>query len=284
MLISHESPISMLETSRSYNDYDYALVHLFKEHNDYYQFFVDSVKMGRHVLLDNSIFELGTAYDPDEFAYWVSRLKPTEYIVPDVLEDTKGTVQSFVEFDSKYGKVLPGKKIGVVQGKTYDEIVECYRFMSAMADKIAISFDYSFYLNEWPMFTDVMKEMGWITEIPKILEGFEFNKWANYALGRVCLMERLFRDRVLDLSKPHHLLGCSVPWEFKLQTFKCIETIDTSNPVVAAILRKPYSLNRGLDEKWSVKLVDFIQSTLDYEQLELALYNTHLFKKLCPTE
>ena len=31
MLISHESPISMLEKSRDYNDYDYALVHLFEE-------------------------------------------------------------------------------------------------------------------------------------------------------------------------------------------------------------------------------------------------------------
>jgi hypothetical protein len=277
----------MLETSHSYNDYDYALVHLFKEHKEYYQFFDNCVKMGRHVLLDNSIFELGTAYDPDEFAYWITRLKPTEYIVPDVLEDTKGTIQSYIDFDNKYGKVLPGKKIGVVQGKTYEEIVECYRFMSAMTDKIAISFDYSFYLNEWTSFAAVREELMWnvngIEFTPKILNGLEFNKWANYALGRVCLMERLFRDRVLDLSKPHHLLGCSVPWEFKLQTFKCIETIDTSNPIVAAILRKPYSLNRGLDEKWSVKLVDFIQSTLDYEQLELALYNTHLFKKLCLT-
>jgi hypothetical protein len=272
----------MLDTSRSYNDYDYALVHLFKEHKDYYDFFVDSVKMGRHVLLDNSIFELGTAYDPDEFAYWITRLKPTEYIVPDVLEDTKGTIESYVNFTEKYGKVLPGKKIGVVQGKTYEEIVECYGFMSAMTDKIAISFDYSFYLNEWPMFTDVAKQMGWITQIPKFLEGIEFNKWTNYALGRVCLIDRLYRDKVLNLSKPHHLLGCSVPWEFKLQTFKCIETIDTSNPIVAAILGKQYSLNRGLDEKWSVKLVDFIQSKLDYDQLELTLYNTHLFRKLCP--
>ena len=100
MLISHESPISMLETSRSYNDYDYALVHLFKEHPEYFNFFVDSLKMGRHVLLDNSIFELGTAYEPDEFAYWVTRLKPTEYIVPDVLENTDETIQSFIKFDN----------------------------------------------------------------------------------------------------------------------------------------------------------------------------------------
>ena len=32
MLVSHESPISMLEASGKYNDYDYALVHLFEKY------------------------------------------------------------------------------------------------------------------------------------------------------------------------------------------------------------------------------------------------------------
>ncbi len=60
--ISHESPLSMLDISRTYNDYDYALVHLFEKHPSYYQFFEDSLRQGRTVLLDNSIFELGTFY------------------------------------------------------------------------------------------------------------------------------------------------------------------------------------------------------------------------------
>ena len=62
MYVSHESPISFLEQSRSYNDYDYALVHLFETHPEYYQFFKDSIKLGRQVLLDNSIFELGESF------------------------------------------------------------------------------------------------------------------------------------------------------------------------------------------------------------------------------
>ena len=45
MYVSHESPISFLEQSRSYNDYDYALVHLFETHPKYYQFFKDSIKL-----------------------------------------------------------------------------------------------------------------------------------------------------------------------------------------------------------------------------------------------
>jgi len=37
------------------------------------------------------------------------------------------------EWNLKY-KDLPGKKIGVVQGKTYSEIVGCYDYMANVAD------------------------------------------------------------------------------------------------------------------------------------------------------
>ncbi len=63
MLVSHETPVSFLETSRRYNDYDYALVHLFETNPEYYSFFKSSKTLGREVLLDNSIFELGEAFD-----------------------------------------------------------------------------------------------------------------------------------------------------------------------------------------------------------------------------
>ena len=145
MYVSHESPISFLEESRSYNDYDYALVHLFETHPKYYQFFKDSIKLGRQVLLDNSIFELGESFDPEKFAKYAKELKPSFYIVPDVLEDGYATIKSFIEFTNKYPD-LPGLKIGAVQGKTYDEIVDCYKYMSDFADYIAISFDFSYYI------------------------------------------------------------------------------------------------------------------------------------------
>jgi len=89
MLVSHESPISMLDESRSYNDYDYALVHLFEEEPEYYNFFKVSKTLGREVLLDNSIFELGHSFDPKKFAKYVEELEPTYYVVPDVLEDSQ---------------------------------------------------------------------------------------------------------------------------------------------------------------------------------------------------
>ena len=144
MLVSHETPISFLDKSREYNDYDYALVHLFESDPEYYSFFKVSKTLGREVLLDNSIFELGKAFDPKKFAIYVERLQPTYYVVPDVLEDTRETVNSFQQFRMAYAG-QPGLKIGVVQGKTYQQLVECYKYMADNADYIAISFDYSWY-------------------------------------------------------------------------------------------------------------------------------------------
>jgi len=282
MLISHETPISLLDTSRGYNDYDYCLIHLLPEQPEYLKFYKDSVEMGRHVLLDNSIFELGEAYDSKEFAHWIKELKPTEFIIPDVLESTEGTIESFKKFTSEY-RNLPSKSIGVVQGKTYKEIVECYNFLCKYVTKIAISFDYSFYLNEWPTLESFERELG---VLPEWVKGLEFNKWVRYSLGRVALLHRLsIKDNYFDYRKSHHLLGCATPWEFKLYNKtpykRCIESIDTSNPIVAAILYKKYNPVYGLHEKWSVKLVDYIGANITREQLELAFYNTSLFRKFC---
>ena len=101
MMISHECPKALFENSLDFNDYDYALVHLFDEDPEYLAFYKKCVKQGRHVLLDNSIFELGTAYDNDSFAKWVTELNPTEYIIPDALEDSGKTIEQAKQWMKK---------------------------------------------------------------------------------------------------------------------------------------------------------------------------------------
>ena len=240
MKISHESPLCLLDRSRSYNDYDYALVHLFETEPTYLQFFKDSLAQGRTVLLDNSIFELGTAFDSDKFADWIKELKPTEYIIPDVLEDTLGTMDNALDWKEKYSD-LPGKTIGVVQGKSYADLVQCYDYLDNIigVDKIAISFDYSYYLEVCP----------------------HPNKWMGYALGRVQTLTRLLNDGVINTKKPHHLLGCALPIEFMFyrEGFKWLESVDTSNPIVHAILGFGYEPG-GLDSKKSIKLIELLNT------------------------
>lgn len=264
MLVSHETPISFLHESKAYNDFDYALVHLFETHPEYYSFFKCSLLEGREVLLDNSIFELKEAFDSEKFAKYVEELKPTYFIVPDVLEDALGTMDSYNSFRSKY-KGLPGLWIGAIQGKTYDEIVECYRYMDAFADYIAISFDFSFYQT-------IGRSDGLISSYAKL---------ERMCDGRRKLIEMLIKDNIWNHNKPHHLLGCSLAREFKHYTnIPSIRSVDTSNPVVAGILNKRYIKGIGLYEKPSVLLADLIDHEVTGEQADNIFYNALEFKNI----
>src|SRR6056300_1455870 len=125
--VSHESPIALLEKSTEYNDYQYCLVHLMEEQPQYEEWFMEKYKAMHpegEILLDNSIFELGTAFDSEKYIDWVRKIKPNYYIVPDVLEDAQGTMESWERFTSKYVGCPESLSIGAVQGKTWKEIVE----------------------------------------------------------------------------------------------------------------------------------------------------------------
>lgn len=258
MLVSHECPISLLEKSRQFNDYDYALVHLFEENKAYFNFFKQSVEMGRHVILDNSIFELGTAFDSKRYAYWINELKPTEYIIPDALENYSQTIINARQFVKNYPN-LPGKRIAVVQGKSYEELTSCYTILDKELniEKLAISFDYSYY--------------KYVTPHP--------NKWMAFVNGRVNTMSRLLNDGFINTKKPHHLLGCALPIEFLFyrEGFDWIETIDTSSPIVHGLLDIGYEPG-GLVSKQSIKLVDLLGATPTPEQMNLINHNLAVFR------
>lgn len=260
--VSHESPLSMLEASRAYNDYDYALVHLFETQPDYYKFFKDSLKAGRHVLLDNSIFELGEAFDRIKYVEWIDMLEPTEYIIPDVLESCEGTINSANAwcYNTVYNIHANSKIIGVVQGRNYGELVRCYTALDSMGiDKIAISFDYSYYAEVFP----------------------HPNKWVAFMMGRVLTLTRMMNEGVINKKKPHHLLGCAHPREFSFYThpdFNWIETLDTSSPIVHGLKGVRYSDNIGNWNKEKTKLVDLLDAAPDSATLDDIYYNIKHFK------
>lgn len=259
--IAHESPLSMLSESRQYNDYDYALVHKFEDTPEYFNFFVESLNQGRHVILDNSIFELGKAFDPKQYLHWIQRLKPTEYIIPDVLEDAVGTIANAIDWKNNYQPLVDPsiRTIGVVQGKSYDDLVTCYQYMDQQigVDKIAISFDYSYYLEVCP----------------------HPNKWMGFVNGRVQTLARLLKDGIINTNKPHHLLGCALPIEFMFyREFKWIDTIDTSSPIVHGLMDVAYEAC-GLQTKQSIKLVDLLDARPTEDQHELINHNISMFRE-----
>lgn len=258
MKIAHEAPLSIFDKVQQVTDYDYALVHLFEENEEYYNTFVKAKKDGREVLLDNSIFELGTAFESDTYADWVVKLKPDWYIVPDVLDNANATIDSFDSFMLTYPD-LPGKVIGVAQGSTYDELVACYRYMAydSRVDKVAMSFNH-------PFFQD--------------LSGG--NKYYRMMRGRQKVIADMLRDDIINQDKPHHLLGCGLPQEFtEYQNHKWIDSMDTSNPVIHGMKGIRYNDN-GLDDKESVKLFTLIDEDVVacWDDIE---YNIHMFREMC---
>ena len=255
--IAHESPKSIFKQVQNYTNYDYALVHLFEEDKEYYNLFVDAIQNGREVILDNSIFELEEAFDAKRFTYWVNELKPTWYIVPDALEDSKKTMSQMAEWNLKYSDKVYGKKIGVVQGKTYAQIKACYQYMDQFAniDMIAISFDYSYYTESVP----------------------HPNKYVSWMLGRVKLLGDLMRDGVINVNKPHHLLGVGIPQEgLFYRGYEWIYSMDTSNPVVHGIKGIEYG-EVGLWNKESQKLFEMINTTLEEIDINKVLFNINKF-------
>ena len=258
--IAHESPKGVFDEVQKLTDYDYALVHLFEEDEEYLTQFKKARDKGREIILDNSIFELEEAFDAVKFDNWVKDFKPSWYIVPDALEDYRKTIDQMEDWNNKGLGYQHSGKIGVVQGKTYDEIVDCYNYMNKEADvdMIAISFDYSYYTKSCP----------------------HANKYVSWMLGRVKLLGDLLRDGVINKDKPHHLLGCGLPQEFsfyKHSDYDWIYSLDTSNPVVHGIKGISYGSD-GLWSKERQKLHELINSEISIDQLNTIKNNIQKFK------
>jgi hypothetical protein len=258
--VAHESPKDIFNEVQSLTDYDYALVHLFEEDPIYLDQFKKAIAKGREVILDNSIFELEEAFDAVKFDKWVNEIKPTWYIVPDALEQSQKTIDQMEDWNNKGLGYEGSGKIGVVQGKSYDEIVDCYNYMNKEADvdMIAISFDYSYYTKSCP----------------------HANKYVSWMLGRVKLLGDLLRDGVINKDKPHHLLGCGLPQEFsfyKHSDYDWIYSLDTSNPVVHGIKGISYGSD-GLWSKERQKLHELINSEISIDQLNTIKNNIQKFK------
>lgn len=265
--VSHESPTCALEQSLTYNDYAYALVHLFEQNTQYYEFYKRLVDENTcPVLLDNSIFELGKSFDPKKYSQWVDKLQPNYYIVPDVLECAPDTIQHWKDWCREYNDTTDALRIGVVQGRDWNDLVRCYNYMKDSADYIAISFDYKYYLH-----TGLVED----DHAP--------NDLVRFCSGRKRFIQQLIDEGYWCWDKPHHLLGCSLAREFRYyvdNNIHNIKSVDTSNPVVAAIHNLRYNDDRGLYMKPKTKLADLIDHEFTPEQLKLLEYNTNMFKKI----
>jgi hypothetical protein len=239
--VSHEVPFSLLDYSREFNDYDYCLPHLLDENEEYLAYFKKAKAEGRYIIMDNSLHELGVAYTTSRLIHWIHELQPNEFIVPDVWEDKTASI---VNARSWASVELPENttKVAVVQAKTLHEAFECTQTYKDLGyKKIAYSYGASYY-------NDICTHP---------------NKHLGKALGRVYVISTLYKQGVLHPNDRVHLLGCQVPQEFGwYQGIECIESIDTSNPIMAALDGNAIEFC-GLTEKPEANMNNFQDLSLD---------------------
>lgn len=259
----HEAPISIFEKVQELTDGDYALVHLLESNLQYLGMFQKAIADGRDVILDNSIFELGTAFDGNQYANWIKEVKPTWYIVPDVWKNSYATITKFFDFLEKHPG-LPGKIIGVAQGLGFEDTAHCYRAIEPYCDKIAFNLDGSEYFYK--------------------CKGYPATpKCVAMSYGRSMLIQELFQRGVINPKKPHHLLGCGVPQEMKFyrdHKYGWIDSVDTSNPVMHGLCDTKYDY-RGVDSKPEGKMCDLMDYPVTGTQWSAIAANIGAFRGFC---
>ena len=254
--VSHEVPRCLLYDSEQFNDYDYALVHLLEEDETYREYFLEARDKGRYIILDNSLHELGTAFNDAGLLKWVNELRPNEFIIPDVWENRDASVVNARKWASIE---LPEgvEKVAVVQAQTIHEAATCYQTYKDLGyQKIAFSYGASYY-------NDVVPHP---------------NRDLGKALGRLSVISALYKTKVISQNDRIHLLGCAVPQEFGwYKGYNCIESIDTSNPVMAALERERYNL-WGLDKKPKANMNDYYYMLEEEVNWELLTDNLTKFR------
>ena len=143
--VSHEVPFCLLNYSREFNDYDYCLPHLLDQNEEYKAYFIQAKAEGRYIVMDNSLHELGTAYDNKCLMYWINVLEPNEFMVPDVWENKVASIVNARAW-SKYELPEGVTKVAVVQAKSIEEAAECYTKYKILGyRKIAFSYGANYY-------------------------------------------------------------------------------------------------------------------------------------------
>jgi len=255
--VSHELPINMLDKSFEINDYEYCLPHLLDQNETYRKHFENAKESGSYIIMDNSLHELGEAYDTKRLLHWINHLEPNEFIVPDVWQDKTATLVNAKQWMSI--GLLPENttKVAVVQAKNYHEAVECYNILKTQGyEKIAFSYGADWYCDEFPHPNPLVGKM----------------------MGRIMMISRMYKNGLISKSDRVHLLGCALPQEFGYYAdFPFIESIDTSNPIIHGLQGVKYN-SLGLLNKESIK-IDKIDKEIDTDILYDINHNLIQFKQ-----
>ena len=94
------------------------------------------------------------------------------------------------------------------------------------------------------------------------------------------MIQHIYKKGILTPYDRVHLLGCQVPQEFGwYQGIECIESIDTSNPIMATLEGSIYT-DMGLTKKPVANMNNFQEIHIDDVNLDLLEYNVMKFRSI----
>ena len=229
--ISHEFPENYYlgGLTEDLVDYQYCLAHRFQSSPGYRYYFYKYKYQGGEVYLDNSLYELGSAFSGSEYLEIIKGLGPDYYFLPDVFNQTVDNIESQLSFFANVTSSISSevsKPIAICHGMTPKDIISSFRILnSALPDyaMIAIPFGSHAWLNE--------------EDDPKYLRKSKCeDDNARMAANRGIFLNRYYKT----LRKRNiHLLGCKglreIPFINCLESTDFIRSIDTSLPVASAL-------------------------------------------------
>jgi len=260
ILISHESPLCLMEKSLDYNDYQYILPYFYKRYPKYKEF-MDNYK--GMTICDNGLFE-GETYTIQDQIQLIKDTNCTIYIVQDEWNDSILTLKNAKYWMSLKNNGSLDEKLNlmvVIQGKTFGEMEVLYQQCVDLGYR-HFAFNHS--------------SMAYQKEVESL-----DNELTKAKVGRINLIRRLWNKNIIKEHHWIHLLGASDITEFGYYEKALpgiVNSIDTSNPIIKGIEKEIYN-EENIKIKSTSKMEKYFDKELEDEQNICILTNIELFKK-----
>jgi hypothetical protein len=258
MKISHEVPLSLLERSLMFNDYQYVLPHLMDKYNEYKVFMLRYRNQeNSFIIMDNGLFE-GVTHTTEDLVEKIHLVKPDIFITPDDWNNPHATYKNAKYWMNTLKSQIPSttKLMVVLQGKSIEEI-------SSLYDK-CVDLGFKHFA-----FNHSSETYQRISNHP--------NKLVNQMMGRIELVNLMKRQGHISDNHYIHLLGASLPQEFiYYKGIEWINSVDTSSPIINGALGIPYE-EYGLLTKPKNKIEEFFEDSLE-DQIGNIMFNINKFK------
>lgn len=175
--ISHEVPLSLLNESNKFNDYQYILPHLIDKYESYKNYMLSYRKNSdSFIICDNGLFE-GVTHTENDLIEKINLIKPDIFVVPDEWNDTALTYRNAKYWMNVIKEQLPKETelMVVMQGHSLGDFMNLYNQSAALGyTHFAFNHSSKYYQND----------------------GYHPNPLVNQMMNRIYIISRLYKEKI----------------------------------------------------------------------------------------